>query len=351
MLMMDYLDSRRGNLLDIGMTRLQREMPFLSRDELEPHLSAFVDDVLAALRQPLRSGPGLAPIVADTGSRLGEATARQGIRPSILVRHLGALSDAVGELASREGFIFAADEYHVLNLCIDNAAAIAIEAYETYVAAERAQHDGFHAHELRNAISTARLSYDLLRRGEVGMNSRTSDILSRSLARLESLVERTLFLARLNGAAAEREVVNVRRIVCDLVGDTVAPRGIQIRVEADDESFEVDASVMTSAVGNLLHNAIKFTRDGGEILVRAQRIDEWIEISVEDECGGLSPDIEARVFEPFVRGQDRHGSGLGLAIVREAAQSHHGDVAVENLPGLGCRFVLRVPAATGARSI
>jgi signal transduction histidine kinase len=177
----------------------------------------------------------------------------------------------------------------------------------------------------------------------VGMNSRTSDILARSLQRLESLVERTLFLARLDGAVSERELVNVRRIVCDLVGDTVAPRGIQLRVDADDASFEVDASVMASAIGNLIHNAIKFTRDGGEIFVRARRVADWIEISVDDQCGGLSPDIEARVFEPFARGQDRQGAGLGLAIVREAAQSHRGSVDVENRPGVGCRFVLRVP--------
>ena len=63
-------------------------------------------------------------------------------------------------------------------------------------------------------------------------------------------------------------------------------------------------------------------------------------------CGGLPDGASTELFEPFVqRGTDRSGLGLGLAIVRQAVEAHGGTVAVENLPGRGCVFTVRLPAA------
>jgi signal transduction histidine kinase len=69
---------------------------------------------------------------------------------------------------------------------------------------------------------------------------------------------------------------------------------------------------------------------------------------VEDDGPGISPKLEKRVFERFVRGgrDGGRGSGLGLAIVRAVAQSHAGSVSLERLEsGTGTRFVIRMPAA------
>jgi hypothetical protein len=69
-------------------------------------------------------------------------------------------------------------------------------------------------------------------------------------------------------------------------------------------------------------------------------------------CGGLSPEEVQAMFAPFVRLTQKkaHGFGLGLAIAKAAAEARGGTIRVENLPGRGCRFVLKLPNGAGARS-
>ena len=93
-------------------------------------------------------------------------------------------------------------------------------------------------------------------------------------------------------------------------------------------------------MGNLLANAVKFTRTGGSVTVRVRPS----LIEVEDECGGLRPEDEKHVFEAFRQaGQDRSGFGLGLAIARAAIEAHGGTLSLRNLPGKGCIFAVSLP--------
>lgn len=107
-----------------------------------------------------------------------------------------------------------------------------------------------------------------------------------------------------------------------------------------------DERLLFSALSNLLQNAMKFTKSGGHVVLRALPEEGHVLIEVEDECGGLPPGKAEELFEPYVqRSEDRRGLGLGLAITREAIHLHGGELFVRNTPGKGCVFAVRLPSS------
>ncbi len=123
---------------------------------------------------------------------------------------------------------------------------------------------------------------------------------------------------------------------------------VHLHLEVDpDLQVESDPQLLASAIGNLMQNAVKFTRPGGAIIVRAFRAGDHVRIEVEDECGGLPAGRAESLFAPFIQGQAAprgNGLGLGLAIARESVEASGGQIGVTNLPGKGCRFVIEMPA-------
>ena len=118
-----------------------------------------------------------------------------------------------------------------------------------------------------------------------------------------------------------------------------------MRVEiGGDVVVEADRRLLHSVAANLIGNAIKFTRPGCGIVVRATADDGGIVLDFEDTCGGLPDGDTEDLFQPYVqRGRDRSGLGLGLAIVKQAIEAHAGTVELTNRPGAGCRFRVRLP--------
>ena len=104
-------------------------------------------------------------------------------------------------------------------------------------------------------------------------------------------------------------------------------RGVEFTAHpvAPEPVLDVDRQLLGSAVMNLLNNAFKFTRVGGQVALRTFQHGDRFRIEVEDECGGI-PEHQGDLFRPFTecRGSDRSGLGLGLSIARKAAQAHGG---------------------------
>ena len=105
-----------------------------------------------------------------------------------------------------------------------------------------------------------------------------------------------------------------------------------------------------SAIGNLVENAVKYSRDGGSVQVRTRIDERFVEVMVADHGVGIPERDLDRIFERFYRvdkgrGRETGGTGLGLAIVRHVANNHGGDVLVSSSEGEGSTFVLRLPAA------
>jgi len=113
-----------------------------------------------------------------------------------------------------------------------------------------------------------------------------------------------------------------------------------------------DEARLAQVLGNLLGNAVKFTGEGGEIVLAARRDGDAVEVTVSDNGAGMSPEVLKRAFEPFFQdrqGQDRSrgGLGLGLAIVKSLVEMHGGSVEAESAgPGQGSRMRVRLPLAS-----
>ncbi|MBI4659006.1 MAG: HAMP domain-containing histidine kinase [Verrucomicrobia bacterium] len=104
---------------------------------------------------------------------------------------------------------------------------------------------------------------------------------------------------------------------------------------------------LTEALVNLLGNAVKYSRPGGEVSLKAEEREDSILLSVADTGIGISKEDLPLIFRDFYRGrsgQDAEmGCGLGLPITRGIVEAHHGAISVESEPGKGSRFVIRLP--------
>ena len=100
-------------------------------------------------------------------------------------------------------------------------------------------------------------------------------------------------------------------------------------------------------IGNLVSNAIKYTPGGGTIGVETGAEDDWVWVRVRDTGPGIPPELQEKMFEPFVRGGQGkrfpQGMGLGLSIARELIEAHGGRLELESEAGLGSRFTIWLP--------
>jgi signal transduction histidine kinase len=119
----------------------------------------------------------------------------------------------------------------------------------------------------------------------------------------------------------------------------------ELIVRADREKVE-------QIVLNLLTNAVKFTPSGGRVKLSAESRREdpdWVHLHFEDTGVGITPEMQAQIFEPFVQVDTGHvrraeGTGLGLTISRDLARGMGGDLTVDSTPGAGSTFTLSLPA-------
>ena len=108
--------------------------------------------------------------------------------------------------------------------------------------------------------------------------------------------------------------------------------------------IEADRQFILSAVANLVQNAIKYTKSGGKIRLRAKVAADRVLIEIEDQCGGIESETLSSIFKPYAKGHnDRSGLGLGLTITRRAVHLSAGTIEVRNNPGHGCTFVINIP--------
>jgi signal transduction histidine kinase len=128
---------------------------------------------------------------------------------------------------------------------------------------------------------------------------------------------------------------------------SVTPCERDVKVAADAERFQ-------QILINLVINAVKFTPNGGSVVVSCEGDINTLRIRVADTGIGVPPADVERVFEPFVQ-IDRHlttatqqGVGLGLSISRELARAMHGDLTLESVEGEGSTFTLTLPVASEA---
>jgi signal transduction histidine kinase len=350
----EFMTNHRHQVLELCRERLRQEQ--MTNHATERDLATFFDEIVEALHH--HDGWAEAPPPqSSAAARVGERQHRAGLHPAQVPEIFGVISRAIGQLGERQGLAISAEEYGVFNRCVDAGVATSIANFWEHEKARREQrvteHFGYLAHELRIAAGNAALAFKLLRMEEFDMNGRTASVLANNLMRMETLVARTLGTVQLDAATdLELRPIRVANVLRRLQASAIPDRAVSIALELDDSlHVNADEMLLTSAVSNLLHNAIKFTRSGGHIILACRADEHGVLIEVEDECGGLPPGDPLQLLEPFVRrGDHPQNFGLGLAITLRATAAMGGTVQIEDCPGHGCLFQLRFPVAVRSPS-
>jgi len=174
---------------------------------------------------------------------------------------------------------------------------------------------------------------------------------------MSRLVNNLLDLGRIEiGVGLQVENVPIHDILERVVGALQLQAGqknISLSVDTTHSlpaTVEADQALLHQGVYNLVENAIKYTPNGGQVMVRVRVEQQNLVFEVQDDGIGIAPSDLPRLFEKFYRGKQRearaqHGTGLGLAIVRSIAERHGGKVWVESELGKGSTFFLQVPLA------
>jgi two-component system sensor histidine kinase SenX3 len=212
------------------------------------------------------------------------------------------------------------------------------------------------SHELKTPVGAMTLLADALAGAdEPEVVERLAGRIVDEAERLSRTIDDLLELSRIElEGQAVTEPVRVDLVISEAVGRArllAARRGISIGVCNTPSGLEMlgDRRQVVSALGNLVENAVKYSEAAGAVAVRAERVDDWIELTVIDHGIGIPARDLERIFERFyrvdrARSRETGGTGLGLSIVRHVAANHGGDVRVSSVEGEGSTFVLRVPA-------
>jgi two-component system, OmpR family, sensor kinase len=208
------------------------------------------------------------------------------------------------------------------------------------------------SHELRTPLTSVLANLELLEEVLEGEQREAAASALRSSRRMRRLVADLLLLARADaGRVTRHEPVDVASVITEAAGELEpVSNGHDITVDAPPGATISGARDELHRLAlNLLENALRHTDPGTAVEASVERINGQVVLSVEDDGPGIAPELHEKVFERFFRGDgERSGSsGLGLAIVRAVAESHQGNVTLEDpLDGRGARFVVRFPAET-----
>jgi two-component system CitB family sensor kinase len=130
---------------------------------------------------------------------------------------------------------------------------------------------------------------------------------------------------------------------------TARERGVAFRLDSDSEVLDGAGDDVLTIIGNLVDNAIDSTGSGGsvDVLVR-HTAEEGVEIRVADDGPGVPAELRERIFETGVTTKaptsDHHGRGIGLALVSRIVERRAGDITIDDRPGGGAVFTVRLPA-------
>jgi two-component system phosphate regulon sensor histidine kinase PhoR len=225
------------------------------------------------------------------------------------------------------------------------------------------------SHELRTPLTTVSLLAETLQREAEGVGDAIPAKMRERIAKIEvetghlvQMVNELLDLSRIEGGGTLQmaDGVDMSRLAADsaerlrLFGER---QGVTFRIDtpAGLPPVRGDAARLGQVVVNLVHNAVKFSPDGGEITIRTHVDDGLVVTSVADHGIGIPQGARDRVFERFykvdrarLRAEAGGGTGLGLAIARHVVEQHGGRIWVESEDGAGSTFSFALPVADGA---
>ena len=212
------------------------------------------------------------------------------------------------------------------------------------------------SHELKTPITSIQGYAELLESGMIQDESTKADFASRikkEAVRMTGLINDILMISRLEAKEAEVTFSDVRvSVLLEEIIDSLKPQAAeaQVFVHVDCQPLMIHANLqqMRELLTNLISNAIKYNRPGGQVWINIRETDGQMVIRVKDNGVGIPSDSLDRIFERFYRvdkGRSRKqgGTGLGLSIVKHIVNFYHGTIHVSSEPDMGSEFTVFLP--------
>jgi signal transduction histidine kinase/DNA-binding response OmpR family regulator len=335
-----------------------------SLDRLPPLLGEAIHRVLVSGKSELLTNLGGWTPEPDEGA----ATSRPGfVLASVFLlpllargRTLGALTLALGPSGRHHrpnDRALAEDLADRAAVALDNA-----RLYENIQEADRRKNEflAMLSHELRNPLAPIRNAVEILQRFDLKERPLllARDMIDRQVTHMARLIDDLLDMSRLSRGKIllRKERVDLVQIVRATIEDyrsLLEGTGLKLQARLPDQSFftEGDPTRLAQIVGNVLHNANKFTDTGGNVMVHLEtdRDGSTATLTIRDTGIGMDQTMLPQVFETFSQAdrsldRSRGGLGLGLALVKGLVELHGGTVQVssEGL-GKGTEIVIRLP--------
>jgi NtrC-family two-component system sensor histidine kinase KinB len=212
------------------------------------------------------------------------------------------------------------------------------------------------SHELRTPLTSLGMSVDLLlehaahRLAEKDRHLLTAA--HEEVHRMKALVNDLLDLSKIEAGRIELAFETVSVATLFDHAETVFKNQLGIKnvtltsqLASDLPNVRADANKITWVLTNLISNALRYVRKGGQIQLTAQKAGPQVHLAVKDDGPGIPPEYQSKIFEKFVqvKGQESGGTGLGLSICKEIVRAHGGAIWVESSVGQGSTFLFTLP--------
>jgi len=212
------------------------------------------------------------------------------------------------------------------------------------------------SHELRTPLASLKALAETLHEGALDDPPAARHFIDQIQVEVDALTQMVNELLELSKIESGRFTLDLAPVAaCDLL-DSASRRmqlqaeraGLNLRVECTDDlpNVRIDSQRLEQVLVNLIHNAVKFTRAGGEVTLIAEAIDGSIRFAVRDSGVGIAEEEVPRIFERFYRvdkSRTGSGTGLGLSIAKHIVEAHGGKIWVESVNGQGSTFYFTIP--------
>jgi signal transduction histidine kinase len=272
----------------------------------------------------------------------------------ILIGLVGLPALAVGMVANRERRARA--EVERLNAELTGTLTRLQGAQAELVVAERMATVGKLslkvAHEVRNPIAAIELNAELVgdlvrERGGADMEEAATLVtaIREQVNALDAITEEYLAFARFPRPQYDEDSVNeMVAALVEFVRPVAARQGSTVEATTDQTvpPMAIDRTLLRQSILNLVKNGLEALGRGGKLTVSTRRVDDHVEIAIQDTGPGIASDVSKRLFEQFFTTKPQ-GTGLGLYISRQIIEEHGGTLRWESAPGAGTTFTATLP--------
>ncbi len=195
------------------------------------------------------------------------------------------------------------------------------------------------AHEVKNPLGGIELFAGLLHEELSAVNPNSTEALEhtsrirRELDYLKRIVDDFLAFARdQKMAKSPFAAIGWLQTAVDVITGDARQKSVTLDLKADDATLEGDFNLLTSALVNLVKNAVQASPEGKTVKVIGRSENGQYLVEVCDEGGGIAGELQSRIFEPFFTTREK-GTGLGLPLARKMVEAHRGTLTLESVPG------------------